>query len=316
MIEPRKLIIDTDPGVDDAIALFMALSSPELDVIGLTTVFGNASVDVTTRNAHTILHAAGRNEVPVAQGSAAPLAGPYAGPIPHIHGHDGLGDGGIVGPAAVLNHPQSAAAFLCTQINAAPGKVHVLTLGPLTNLALALSLDPSLAEKTASLTIMGGNALCPGNATPCAEANLFSDPEAGDIVLGERWPVAMIGLDVTQRIVLASANLDAICAGQSPKLALLRSAMPCYRRFYKDTNGIDGLLCHDPSAVAYLLRPDLFNMHSWPLRVETQGLSRGKTWPDCGATDHPAQPWQDRPKIKVAIDADNREITNLVLARM
>ncbi len=316
MTDRRKLIIDTDPGIDDAVAVLMALACDEFDLIGLTTVFGNAAVDATTRNAHAILHAARRSDLPIVRGASTPLAGTYAGPVPHIHGTDGLGDGGVARPAISRDDPGPAAMFLCEQINRSPGDVHILALGPLTNLALALRLDPSLSGKVASVTLMGGNAFCAGNATPCAEANFLGDPEAGDIVLGAVWPVAMIGLDVTQKIVLDADALSEITCGSSAVASLLRAVIPCYRRFFGATNGIDGLLCHDPSAVAFLIRPDLFEKKSWPMRVETQGISRGKTWPDVGATDRPAKAWQDRRPVSVAVGADYPTISRVIVERL
>ncbi len=308
-----RLIVDTDPGVDDAIALFVALASPELDVAGLTTVFGNADVAVATRNAVTLLDVAGRADIPVARGAAAPLAMPYLGAIPHIHGHDGLGDGGMLpepsrGPADV-----TAAEFLCRE---APGAT-ILALGPLTNLALALRLRPDLDTLVDRVVVMGGNALCPGNATPAAEANIMNDPEAADVVFGARWPMTMVGLDVTHKAVLTGAAVTQVTTVDSPTARLLGSAIPLYQRFFAQANGMDGIYLHDPSAVAYLLDPTLFRTEQWPLRVETQGISRGKTWPHLGGTDDPApSAWQGRPPVNVCVDVDAPRLLAMVADRL
>ena len=312
----RKLVIDTDPGIDDAIAVIMAMQSPELDVIALTTVFGNASVEETTRNAHTLIDAAERPDVRVISGASAPLARPYAGAIPHIHGADGLGDGGISRSATPASQGLSAAEFICQEARKRNGTLSILALGPLTNLALALRLDSDLQDRVESLTIMGGNAFCPGNASPCAEANMLGDPEAADVVLGARWPVTLVGLDVTQRIRLNPQTLERICSGTSARSGVLRSAIPLYKRFYLETNGIDGILCHDPAAVAMLLRPGLFQLTRLPIRVETAGLGRGKTWPDVGGTDHPAAEWRGRPSVSIAVEVDADAVESLVVERL
>src|ERR1044071_9817493 len=153
-------------------ALFAALASPELDGIGLTTVFGNVTVETATRNALTLLDISGWADIPVARGAAAPLATDYLGAIPHIHGEDGLGDGGELAAPTGAQVDMSAAEFLCRE---APGAT-ILAIGPLTNLALALRLRPDLDTLVEQVVVMGGNALGPGNATPAAEANMWHDP--------------------------------------------------------------------------------------------------------------------------------------------
>ncbi len=308
-----RLIIDTDPGIDDAIAIFLALASPEVDVVGLTTVFGNCAVDVATRNALTLLDIAGRADLPVARGSDKPLATDYLGAIPHIHGHDGLGDGGMLPEPSGRAADVTAAEFLCRQ---APGAT-ILAIGPLTNLALALRLRPDLDTLVDQVVVMGGNALGPGNATPAAEANMMNDPEAADVVFGARWPVTMVGLDVTHKVVMSGAAVDAATGTDSPTARLLGQAVPLYRSFLGQANGLDGIYLHDPSAVAYLLEPTLFRTERWPVRVETQGISRGKTWPHVGGTDDAAPAaWQHRPPVTVCVDVDAPRLLDLVGERL
>jgi inosine-uridine nucleoside N-ribohydrolase len=308
-----RVIIDTDPGIDDAVAIFVALASPELEVAGLTTVFGNCAVDVATRNALTLLDVAGRADIPVARGATAPLATGYLGAIPHIHGEDGLGDGGQLAEPSRGPSDVSAAEFLCRH---APGAT-VLAIGPLTNLALALRLRPELDTLVEQVVVMGGNALVPGNATPAAEANMMNDPEAADVVLGARWPVTMVGLDVTHKVVMTGADVDAATAADTPTARLLARAIPLYRAFLAKVNGLDGIYLHDPSAVAYLLDPALFHTRRWPVRVETQGFSRGKTWPSLGDTDDAAPAaWQDRPLVDVCVDVDAARVVELVSSRL
>jgi inosine-uridine nucleoside N-ribohydrolase len=308
-----RVIIDTDPGIDDAVAIFLALASPEFDVIGLTTVFGNCEVDVATRNALTLLEAAGRPEVPVAAGAANPVAMPYLGAVPHIHGEDGLGDGEPLPAPAGRPVDTHAADFLCRN---APGAT-ILAIGPLTNLALALRLRPDLDTLVDRVVVMGGNALGPGNATPAAEANIMNDPEAADVVFGARWPVTMVGLDVTEKVLMSGAAIDAVATRDTPTARLLTRAIQLYRSFFKQTNDVDGIYLHDPTAVAFLLAPALFRTEAWPVRVETQGISRGKTWPSLGNTDDatPAA-WQNRPPVHVCVEVDAAGVLDLVSSRL
>jgi inosine-uridine nucleoside N-ribohydrolase len=308
-VTARRVVIDTDPGIDDAIAIFLALGAAELDVVGLTTVYGNCAVDVATRNALALLEIAGRADVPVAMGAAAPVATEYLGAIPHIHGVDGLGDSGLLTEPAGRPVDLSAAEFLCRH---APGAT-VLALGPLTNLALALRLRPELDTVVRQVVVMGGNALVPGNATPAAEANMVNDPEAADVVFGARWPITMVGLDVTQQVVMDGPRIDAVTGGDVPAARLLKGAISFYRRFLSRVSGVDGIYLHDPTAAAYLLDPGLFRTERWPVRVETQGFSRGKTWPNLGGTDDEAPAaWQGRPLLEVCVGVDAAGVVDLV----
>ena len=312
----RKIVIDTDPGIDDALAIFLALASPEVEVIGLTTVFGNAEMEVTTRAALALLEIAGRGDIPVAGGAAAPLAGAYRGAVPDIHGHDGQGDYGMAAPrgAAVATH---APDFLAETIAAHPGQVTMVALGPLTNLALALAAHPEIARLAAGVVVMGGNALALGNATPAAEANILNDPEAADVVFGAAWPLAMVGLDVTHQVLLTDADAAKIAAASKPAARHIAAALPLYRAFYERVPRIAGVYLHDPSAVAFIVDPTLFRTENWPLRVETHGISRGKTWPWTRMhIDPTGTPWAARPSVQVAVDVDAARLIELVVARL
>ncbi len=312
----RKIILDTDPGVDDTMALFMALASPELEIVGLTTIFGNAATEVTTRNALTLLDAAGRPDIPVARGADRPLATDYLGPVPQVHGADGLGDGGII-PSTRSTIESSAHDFIYTTALAAPGEITLLAVGPLTNLALALQAHPDLVDLVDEVVVMGGNALVPGNATPVAEANINNDPEAADIVFGAGWKIAMVGLDVTHEVTLSTQALDRICSADSPTSRLLSKAIPLYRSFFNGRNGVDGIYVHDPSAVAYMLDPSSFVTKQWSLRVETESFSRGKTWPNIGNTDESVpKAWQGRPVVDVCTEVDGVRVAALVEERL
>ncbi len=312
-----KLVLDCDPGVDDAVAVMLALASPEIELRGLSTVFGNAPIDVTTRNARTLLRAGGRPDLPVARGAAGPLIGHFGGGVPFIHGHDGLGDGGVTrDPSDDRPAELSAVEFLRQEVLAAPGEVTLLAVGPLTNLALFARLHPGAARQVARVVVMGGNALSPGNITPGAEANIHNDPESAEIVMGFDWPVAMVGLDVTDQIVLGPTHLDAIAGGGTPAHDLLARAVPLYRQFYRDFNGIDGVAAHDPAAMALLLAPELFETEDWPIRVELSGIGRGKTWPQTRRRPTPPPGWEGRPPVQVATGARSEDVADFIADRI
>ena len=311
----RDIIIDTDPGIDDAIAIFLALAVDELNVLGLTTVFGNADTPTTTRNALALLEVARQAHIPVVEGARRPLAMDYLGPVPHVHGHNGLGEAAL--PASGRAIDIDAADWLYRQVSARPGEVTILTLGPVTNLARVLSRYPNVVDLVGEIVVMGGNALVPGNATPAAEANMLNDPEAADQVFGGGWTVTMVGLDVTHQVVMPGIDIERITHSGKDTTQFLGRAVPHYRRFFEKTNGIDGIYLHDPTAVVYLVEPGLFEGRSCPLRTETEGMSRGKTWPSFGDTDDatPA-PWQDRPQVHVCTGVRARDVIELVVGAL
>lgn len=313
----QRIIIDTDPGVDDAMAIFFALRSPELEVIGLTTIFGNVHTDLATTNALRLLEIAGRTDIPVAPGADHPLAGRFLGPVPFVHGDDGQGNTHLP-PPTTQPCAQSAAAFIVEQVMAAPGEITLVPIGPLTNIALALRLEPRLAQAVQAVVLMGGNALCPGNASPTAEANIRNDPEAADVVFGAGWPVTMVGLDVTHRVNMSSAHLARYAAGPDPLAQHIARIVPFYQSYFeRDIPGFDGIYVHDSSAIAYLIDPTLFRVERWPVRVETQGLSRGKTWPAVHLPDRDSgAAWRDRPLVNVCVEVDAARLLALEAARM
>lgn len=313
---PRKIILDTDPGVDDAMAIFLALASPELDVIGLTTIFGNASTELTTRNALALLEIAGRPGVPVIAGASTPIAAPYAGPVPQVHGENGLGGAPL---PTISSTPKDTTAieWMYQQTLLHPGEVTILAVGPLTNLAQALLTYPDIVKHVDEVVVMGGNAFVPGNISPAAEANMYNDPEAADLVFGASWNVTMVGLDVTHRVNMESLEIQKITSSPKPVNQFLAMAIPHYQRFFEKTNSIDGMFIHDPSAVMYLVDPSLFKTESYPLRVETESFSRGKTWPSLGDTDEAApEAWQNRPLVSICTEVNSQLLIAEVIERL
>ena len=309
----RKIIIDTDPGVDDTMAIFFALCSPELDVIGLTSIFGNVHTELATRNALRLLEIAGRTDIPVAHGADDALTGPFEGPVPFVHGTDGQGDIFLPDPAgAPVN--MSAAQFIVEQLRAHPGEITLSPVGPLTNIALALRLEPRITEWVDEVVLMGGNALVPGNASPAGEANIRNDPEAADLVFGADWPVTMVGLDVTLKVHMTPEDIAEYEHHGNPMSDHITRVLPHYRDYFESNYPAKGIYVHDSSAIAYIIEPSLFETKRWAIRVGTGGLGRGKTWPAFG--QHILPPWKDRPLVNVCVDVDGARLVQMEAERL
>ncbi|MEQ8676930.1 MAG: nucleoside hydrolase [Aggregatilineales bacterium] len=311
---PKKIIIDTDPGIDDAMAIFFALKSPELDVLGLTTTFGNGHTSLTTLNALRLLEIADRPDVPVAKGSDHALIADFDDPGAIVHGDDGQGNLNLPMPTTEAI-PESAAEFIVESVQAHPDEVTLVAIGPLTNLALALRLDSQIADKVAGVVLMGGNAFTQGNISPAAEANIYHDPEAADVVFGAGWDVTMVGLDVTHQVYLSPEDILRYGHMKNPLAQHISQILPFYQAFYKQIYGFEGIYVHDSTAIAYLLAPDAFETHRLPVRVETQGFSRGKTWVSNG-TESIIAPWENRPLVNVCVNVDAKRTLALEWARM
>jgi len=305
---PRKIIIDTDPGVDDAMAIFFALCSPKLDVVGLTTIFGNVHTELATKNTLRLLEIAGRSDIPVAPGALDPLTAPFEGPVPFVHGADGQGDINLPDPAGQALDI-SAAQFIVEQLRANPGEITLASVGPLTNIALALRLEPRITEWVDEVVLMGGNALAPGNASPAGEANIRNDPEAADLVFGADWQVTMVGLDVTLRVHMTPEHIADYATHGNPMSDHIVKVLPHYRNYFESVYDAEGIFVHDSSAIAYILDPSLFTVRRWPIRVGTQGLGRGKTWPATGGRILP--PWEGRPEVNVCVDVDGVRLVEM-----
>lgn len=310
---PRKIIIDTDPGVDDTMAIFFALSSPELDVVGLTTIFGNVHTELATKNALRLLSIAGRDDIPVAHGADDALTGDFEGPVPYVHGEDGQGDIFLPDPAGVPLD-LSAAEFIIEQLRANPGEITLVPVGPLTNIALALRLEPRITDWVDEVVLMGGNALVPGNASPAGEANIRNDPEAADLVFGANWQVTMVGLDVTLRVHMEPQHIADYATHGNPLSDHITRILPHYRNYFEANYDAEGIFVHDSSAIAYLVDPDLFTLRRWPIRVGTQGLGRGKTWPATGG--HILPPWEGRPLVNVCVGVEGERVVELAAQRL
>lgn len=295
-----KVIFDTDPGVDDALALYYLLRHPRIDLLGVTTVFGNAPVALTTRNARFLLRAWG-HDAPVHAGAAGPLTPdmpPEFWPT-WIHGDNGLGDHPI--DLAPQDDPDTAAQFLIDQIRAHPGEVRVLAVGRMTNLARAVQMAPDIAGLVRDVTLMGGAFRVPGNITPAAEANIWGDPLAADIVFGAPWRVVAVPLDLTTRTFMDSAMLARLAQAGGPGMRLVADLSQGYVRFYQAA-GYDGMLVHDCTAAVWLTDPDLFTLTEGEVRVLSDGIALGLTLMNPADRQGPLGAWEGRPRQFATLD--------------
>lgn len=312
---PRRIIIDTDPGIDDAMAIVYALASPGLDVVGLTTVFGNAHVETCTTNALRILDIAGCPHIPVAQGAGRPLASVYRGPATHVHGINGLADVPLPG-ASRAAHMLDAAHFIIEQVMSAPGEITLVPIGPLTNIALAMLLRPDLPQHIAGMVIMGGAAFVGGNSTPAAEANIFNDPEAADLVFGADCPIVMCGLDVTKATVMSSEQIAGLGSIDNDRARMAAAILPFYRDFHMSHGGPDGIHVHDSTCISYLLAPQHYRSVRHPIRVDTgHSVSRGKTLAATGRL-RPDSPWAGRPDVTILTEVDAAAVVALEIEHL
>lgn len=297
-----KILIDTDPGIDDAMAIHLAFAHPDLEVVGLTSVFGNVHVDKATRNALALVEMAGA-DCPVAEGAGAPLVQPLQPPAYFVHGPEGFG--GLPAPEpAGRPDPRSAAQFIVDTVNASPGQVTLCPVGPLTNIALALKLDPGITAKVHRVVVMGGAAETAGNVTRWAEANIWNDPHAAAAVFAADWPMMMVGLDVTERTRCVPGDFAAL-AREAPVIGgFLNGAVPFYFDWHRQKEVLDGCFLHDPSAVMAVADAGLFTTRQVPVRVVTEGEEAGRTVadPDCG----------HRP-VAVALDVQSDRLKRLFL---
>nr|WP_306265215.1 nucleoside hydrolase [Pararhizobium sp. IMCC3301] len=271
----QKIIIDTDPGVDDALAIHLAFADPRLEVVGLTTVFGNVHTYQATRNARHLVEMAGL-AIPVAHGAEKPYQQPSRDPAHFIHGHEGFGD--QPAPAPVLSvDPRSAAQFICDMADLHGKELILCPVGPLTNLAHALDLDPALPGKIGGVVLMGGAVTVPGNVNSYAEANIHNDPHAAEMVFAAAWDVRVIGLDVTEQILCSLQHLEEIAAASPQIGGFLRDVSAFYIRFYQQARAFDGCCLHDPAAVIAITDPDWFSYHKAPVKISLEGDTLGST---------------------------------------
>jgi inosine-uridine nucleoside N-ribohydrolase len=268
-MKARPAILDVDTGVDDALAIILAIRSPELDLQGILTVSGNVHLPQTTANTLTVLDVLDAPSVPVVAGAAAPLARPgiTAG---DVHGGDGLGGVASRFPASRRPVTRDATGFLLEAIHRLPGELTLIATGPLTNIALAIEKDAHTMRQLRALIVMGGAVRVPGNVGPVSEFNFAVDPEAAAIVLGAGLPLTLVPLDVTERVLLTRRLLDAVSPSGNG-LAFVRAITAATMAFHRARGDEEGIFLHDPLAVGVALDPSLVRQEPMALAVETRG---------------------------------------------
>lgn len=304
----KSVILDVDTGIDDSLAIAYAVHSPELDILGMTTVFGNITVEEATRNTLVVLDQLER-PLPVYAGEGKPLTREYTKPFArHIHGEDGIGNQ-YREPSARQAERLSGPEFIVQQVMDNPGQVTVIAVGPLTNIARALQLEPQIAEHMERLIVMGGAVTVPGNVTPYAEANTYSDPDAAALVFGSGLKVTLVGLDVTMRTLLTAPHLEQWRSTNSKVANFLADMTDFYMEAYKGFIP-DGRGCalHDPLAVGVAIDASFVQTESYHIHVE------------CGDADILGKTTGvhagDGPRIDVALDVDAERFVEHFLSRI
>lgn len=308
----HKVIFDTDPGVDDAMALLFLQRHPDIDLIGITTAFGNASIETTTRNALYLKQQWGI-AAPVAKGSAEqfePSRQAHAFPA-HIHGDDGLGNIGVPDVLDVALDPRPAHQFIIDTVKAHPGEVTLVAVGRMTNLANALKAAPEIAGLVKEVIIMGGAVDVPGNVTPAAEANIHGDPEAADYIMLAPWKVVIVGLDVTLKTTMSRKELAELAKVGGASMQLLDRVSQFYIDFYDDAVA-DSMVVHDTCACVYLVARELFTTRSGPVRVLTEGIGEGKTIQKPDDQRFGPSDWDGKPSQLVCVDVKADAVMKLV----
>ncbi len=308
-MSPKRILIDTDPGIDDSCAILLAIASPELSLEGLTTVHGNCSAEQGTINALSILELAGASDIPVARGCELPLVQPSL-LAPETHGDTGLGYAKLPAPQSQPS-PEHGCDFLIEQVMSNPGEITLVAIAPLTNIAMAIRKEPAFASSLKELIIMGGAIRHEGNTTPLAEFNTYVDPHAAHIVYHAGIPTTLVPLDVTYQCLLTAQDVERLQKIDSPIPPFLRDATKFYMEFHDEYQGIQGCIINDPLALALTYAPELCSYQDLYVDVDISGgVSMGKTFADFyNMSKKPAN-------IKVALGVKARDFIELFLERM
>ncbi|MFT7108048.1 MAG: purine nucleosidase [Yoonia sp.] len=287
---PRKIIIDTDPGQDDAVAILLALASPEeIDVLGITAVAGNVQLSLTEKNARIVCELAGRPDILVFAGCDAPMKRKLV-TAEHVHGKTGLDGPQLAEPTMPLQD-QHAVDFIIETLRSEPSQtVTLCPIGPLTNIAVAFERAPDIIARVQEIVLMGGAYFEVGNITPTAEFNIYVDPEAAKIVFGAGVPLVVLPLDVTHKALTTKPRIDAFRAMKTPVGNMVAAWTDFFERFDMEKYGSEGAPLHDPCTIAYLIQPELFTGRHINVEIETDAaLTLGMTVADWWrVTDRPA----------------------------
>ncbi|NNF71832.1 MAG: nucleoside hydrolase, partial [Rhodobacteraceae bacterium] len=277
----RKIIIDTDPGQDDAVAILLALGSPdEIEVLGITAVAGNVPLPLTERNARIVCELAGRRDIPVFAGCEAPLKRKLV-TAEHVHGKTGLDGPQLPDPTMPLQDTHAVDFIIETLRREAPGTVTLCPIGPLTNIATAFERAPDIVERVEEIVLMGGAYFEVGNITPAAEFNIYVDPEAAEIVFKSGVRLTVMPLDVTHKALTTAPHVAGFRAMGTEVGRMVAEWTDFFERFDKEKYGSEGAPLHDPCVIAYLLQPELFSGRYVNVEIETvSALTRGMTVAD------------------------------------
>jgi len=305
---PKRIIIDTDPGVDDALTFLLALASPEIKLEALTTTQGNVTLEKATRNALSILELAQASHIPVAAGSVLPLVEPLRASA-YVHGESGIGNSKL--PEPKTNPVQAHAVdYLIKRVLAEPNEISIFPIGPLTNIAMAIRKEPKFAKAVEELVIMGGAIQEGGNMTPLAEFNIFVDPHAAHIVFHAGIPITLIPLDVTHQCLLKQEHVNRLMKINSPISRFVRDVLEVYLPSSQKM-GFEGSALHDPLTLATILAPELLTLKEYYVDVDISGgVSMGKTFADIfNVSKKPVN-------MKVAMNVRSVDFVELFLQRI
>ncbi|WP_102224406.1 nucleoside hydrolase [Acidimangrovimonas sediminis] len=276
----RKIIIDTDPGQDDAVAILLALASPEVEVLGITAVAGNVPLPLTARNARIVCELAGRRDIRVFAGCDAPMSRGLV-TAEHVHGKTGLDGPQLPDPTMPLQDTHAVDFIIDTLRAEAPGTITLCPIGPLTNIATAFRRAPDIVERVQEIVLMGGAYFEVGNITPAAEFNIYVDPEAAEIVFGAGAPITVMSLDVTHKVLVTGPRTEAFRAMGTEPGRMVAEWTDFFERFDKEKYGSDGAPLHDPCVIAWLIEPTLFSGRQINVEIETKGtFTQGMTVAD------------------------------------
>lgn len=308
-MEPKHIIIDTDPGIDDALAFLLAVASPELIVDGITTIHGNASTNQTTRNALAILELAKASHVPVYKGCDVPLVKESL-LSPETHGNQGLGYAQLPEPAAQAQS-QHASDFLIEHIMSHPGEITLAAIGPLTNVALAIRKEPRIVQNVKEVFIMGGAVFHPGNTTAQTEYNVYVDPHAAHIVFHSGMPMILTPLDVTYQCIFTPDDLKRLQKIDSPITKFIADSTRFYMEFHDEYQSIEGCVINDPMTLALTYMPEICDYQNLVMDVDVStGVGLGNTFADVYNYE------KKKPNMKVAMGVRPRMFMELFLERM
>ena len=322
----QRVIIDTDPGVDDSIAIFLALRSPELKVEAITPVCGNVPLELTLPNALRLVEIAGRTDIPVAPGASHPLTRRLV-TAKSAHGNNGMAGVDFPAPSTKPSR-ESANEIISRIVRETPGEITIVALGPLTNIATVLRADPEIAEMIRGIAIMGGS-LSGGNISPSAEFNFYVDPEAARIVFDSHIPLTMVGLDVTRKVLLDEDHVKLLEAAQNPVSQAAGRMMRATIERMRDSHNPPAMAMHDPLTVASLIDPTILTLRDFYVEIETSGeLTAGESVGYQRVPMHKSAPLETSepeppefvqaftPNARVGVEVNSEKFFNLLIPRL